>query len=163
MDPRRTDLDAFFAFAATGGVLHLINRRDMRATIGHSEASVSWREMTGRWPELPAAWADTYATLHMWTQIVGKIALAQAPPLNHCWSAALQLTARGLTTRPLPHGDRTFAIEFDFAGHQLVLTTSNNIHRSLPLAPCTVADFYKQVMTTLAEMKLPLRIWTMPV
>src|SRR5215510_13745625 len=66
------------------------------------------------WPELPAAWADTYATLHMWTQIVGKIALAQAPPLNHSWAVALQLTARGLITRPLPHGECMFTLECDF-------------------------------------------------
>jgi hypothetical protein len=115
------------------------------------------------WPELPSSWNDTYATLHMWTQIVGKIALAQAPPLNHCWSIALQLTARGLTTRPLPHGDRTFTMEFDFIGHQLVITTSDGMHRSLPLAPKTVAAFYSEIMTTLGEMRLPVRIWTMPV
>jgi hypothetical protein len=115
------------------------------------------------WPDLPRAWADTYATLHMWTQIVGKIALAQAPPLNHCWSVALQFTARGLTTRPLPHGTRTFTMEFDFVGHQLVITSSDGMHRSLPLAPRTVAAFYGDVMQTLAEMRLPVHIWPMPV
>jgi hypothetical protein len=115
------------------------------------------------WPELPHAWVDTYATLHSWTQIVGKIALAQAPPLNHCWSVALQLTARGLMTRPLPHGDRTFTIEFDFAGHQLVVTSSDGMSRSLPLASRSVAAFYGDVMRTLEEMKLPVRIWDVPV
>ncbi len=115
------------------------------------------------WPDLPSAWANTYVTLHMWTQVVGKIALAQAPPLNHCWSSALQLTARGLTTRPLPHGDRTFTIEFDFVGHQVVISTSDGMHRSLPLAPKSVAAFYAETMTALREMQLPVRIWPMPV
>src|ERR671925_2212345 len=85
------------------------------------------------WPELPDSWRPTYATLHMWTQIVGKIALATRPYLNHCWSSALQITARGLTTRPLPHGERTFTIEFDFAGHQVVIATSDGLQRWLPL------------------------------
>ena len=98
-----------------------------------------------RWPDLPRAWVDTYATLHLWTQIVGKIALAQAPPLNHCWSVALQLTARGLTTRPLPHGERTFTIEFDFAAHQLMITMSDGVQRSLPLASRSVATFYGEI------------------
>ena len=116
-----------------------------------------------QWPELPRAWVDTYATLHMWSQIVGKIALAQAPRLNHCWSEALQFTARGLTTRPLPHGERSFTVEFDFIGHQLVITSSDGTHRSLPLAPRSVAEFYGDVMTALTDMHLPVRIWPMPV
>ena len=71
------------------------------------------------WPALPyEAWKDTYATLHMWTQVVGKVALAQAPPLNHSWGIALQVTPRGLTTRPLPHGDASFTMEFDFVDHR---------------------------------------------
>jgi len=119
--------------------------------------------VTHPWPDLPASWADTYVTLHMWTQIVGKIALAQAPPLNHCWSSALQITARGLTTRPLPHGDRTFTIEFDLVGHQLVVTTSDGMDHSLPLAPKSVATFYSELMTTLRDMQLPVRIWPVPV
>ena len=77
---------------------------------------------TAAWPELPRDWA--YATLHMWMQMAGKIALAQAPPLNHCWSVSLRLTPRGLTTRPLPHGERTFTLEFDFLAHALVITVS---------------------------------------
>jgi hypothetical protein len=115
------------------------------------------------WPDLPRTWVDTYATLHMWTQIVGKVALAHAPPLNHSWGVALQVTARGLITRPLPHGSRLFTIEFDFVGHQLVISTSDGMHRSLPLASRTVADFYAQLMATLAEMHLEGRIWPVPV
>ena len=116
-----------------------------------------------RWPELPADWADTYATLHMWTQVVGKIALAQAPPLNHSWGVALQVTARGLSTRPLPHGRRIFTLEFDFVDHQLVIDATDGARRTLPLKPQSVADFYRDVMATLNEMQLPVHIWTTPV
>ncbi len=115
------------------------------------------------WPALPVAWNDTYATLHMWTQVVGKVALALTPPLNHSWGAALQITPRGLATRPLPHGPRTFVIEFDFIDYQLVMLASDGMTRSLALAPRTVAAFYAEVMHTLDEMQLPVRIWPMPV
>ncbi len=116
------------------------------------------------WPTLPYDdWKDTQATLHMWTQVVGKVALALAPPLNHCWSSALQVTPRGLTTRTLPSGRRTFAVDFDFVDHQLVVRVSDGAVRTLALAPRTVADFYRQVMTTLADLALPVNIWPMPV
>ena len=116
------------------------------------------------WPSLPYdAWADTYATLHMWSQVVGKIALAQAPPLNHSWGIALQVTARGLMTRTLPHGARSFTMAFDFIDHQLVIETSDGDRRALPLAPRTVADFYRDVMAIMREMGLPVAIWPMPV
>jgi uncharacterized protein DUF5996 len=115
------------------------------------------------WPALPDGWKDTYATLHMWTQVVGKVALARMPPLNHSWGIALQVTPRGLSTRPMPYGDRTFAIEFDFIDHRLAICTSDGTSRSLPLAPRSVASFYADVMHTLDEMGLPVRIWRMPV
>jgi hypothetical protein len=119
---------------------------------------------TDVWPALPYdAWKDTYATLHMWTQIVGKIALAQAPPLNHSWGIALQVTARGLSTRTLPHGARAFSIEFDFIDHALVVRVSDGAMRSLPLVPRTVADFYAAVMALLHELNLRVTIWPMPV
>jgi uncharacterized protein DUF5996 len=117
-----------------------------------------------RWPALPYdAWKDTYATLHMWSQIVGKIALARAVPINHSWGVAFDVTARGLTTRTLPHGDRSFRVAFDFIDHQLVIETSDSNRRALPLAPRTVADFYREVMATLRDMALPVTIWPMPV
>lgn len=117
-----------------------------------------------RWPSLPyEAWKDTYATLHMWTQIAGKIALAQAAPLNHSWAVALHLTPRGFGTGVLPHGHRSFTIAFDFIDHQLVIDTSDGVRRSLPLAPRSVARFYEEVMATLDDMGLPVRIWSMPV
>ena len=116
------------------------------------------------WPALPyEAWKDTYATLHMWTQVIGKVALALAPPLNHGWGAALHLTARGLVTPVLPHGHRWFTIAFDFLAHQLEIDTSDGVRRSLPLAPRSVADFHAETMATLDEMGLPVRIWSMPV
>jgi uncharacterized protein DUF5996 len=99
----------------------------------------------------------------MWTQVVGKVALAQAPPLNHSWAVALQLTSRGLITRPLHYDARTFTIEFDFLDHQLRIVAADGDHRSLPLVPRTVAAFYREVMAALEEMKMPVRIWPMPV
>src|SRR5262245_16960371 len=96
---------------------------------------------TERWPALPYdAWKDTYATLHMWSQIVGKIALARIAPLNHSWGIALDVTARGLTTRTLPHGDRSFRVAFDFIDHQLVIETSDGNRRTLALAPRTRSE-----------------------
>lgn len=116
------------------------------------------------WPALPyEGWKDTYATLHMWSQVVGKIALAQAPPLNHTWGVAFHLTARGLSTLLLPYGPRSFSIEFDFVDHQLVIRTCDGDMRTLPLHPQSVAEFYRQVMALLREMKLPVRIWPMAV
>jgi len=120
--------------------------------------------MQKNWPELPyAAWQDTYATLHMWMQIVGKVALARAAPLNHGWGIAFHLTPRGLRTGLLTYEGRAFTMTFDFLEHQLVIETSDGLRRTLPLAPRSVAAFYREVMTTLDEMALPVRIWPMPV
>jgi len=99
----------------------------------------------------------------MWTQVVGKTALALMPPLNHSWGIAFQVTPRGLATRALPHGERTFTMEFDFIDHRLVIRVSDGDMRTIALAPQTVADFYRAVMDTLAAMKLPVKIWPMPV
>jgi hypothetical protein len=115
------------------------------------------------WPALPlAAWQDTYATLHRWTQVLGKVRLALSPPVNHWWHVALYVTARGLTTSPIPHGTRTFEMEFDFVDHQLRIATSDGASWALPLEPRSVADFYREVMATLAALDLPVRVWTMP-
>jgi len=116
------------------------------------------------WLPLPyESWKDTYATLHMWLQIVGKVALAQSPPVNHSWGVAMELTPRGLGTRLLPYGDRSFTIEFDFIDHHLRIRTTDGDERSLALVPRSVADFYREVMALLREMRLPIAIWPMPV
>jgi hypothetical protein len=125
---------------------------------------VSGAADNGVWPALPYdAWKDTYATLHMWSQVIGKVVLARAAPLNHSWGIALLVTARGLTTRAVPYGSRSFAMAFDFIDHQLVIDTSDGDRRQLPLEPRSVADFYREVMVLLAAMGLPVRIWPMPV
>jgi len=114
------------------------------------------------WPALPYdAWKDTYATLHLWSQVVGKVALALAAPLNHSWAVALRVTPRGLTTRPLPHGERTFTIQFDFLDHQLRIGASDGETRTLALAPRSVADFYRELLATLYAMRLPVKIHPM--
>jgi hypothetical protein len=116
------------------------------------------------WPPLPLAeWKDTYATLHMWTQIVGKVRLAQAPMLNHWWQVPLYVTARGLATSPIPYSDVSFEISFDFLDHQLRIQTSDGAVRTLALAPRPVADFYREFMAALRALGLEVKIWTMPV
>ena len=116
------------------------------------------------WPELPLEdWADTCATLHLWTQVVGKIRLAHAPMINHWWQVPLYVTCRGLTTSPIPYGTRHFQLDFDFIDHCLTIQTSNGEMESIPLQPRTVADFYTEVMGRLRGLGLETRIWTMPV
>ena len=115
-------------------------------------------------PELPLnAWQDTYTTLHMWLQIVGKIRLAQSPYCNHWWQVPFYLTARGLTTSPLPSGDRFFEIEFDFILHTLIIRVSDGAIMTLALEPRSVADFYAELMATLRSLGLDIHIWTTPV
>lgn len=115
------------------------------------------------WPDLPLeAWSDTYATLHLWTQVVGKIRLVQSPPVNHGWSVTLYVTARGLTTSPVPYGTRTFQIDFDFIDHRLVVETSDGGSGSVPLRPQSVASFYRQLWEALGALDLLVRIHTLP-
>src|ERR1700690_4633633 len=88
------------------------------------------------WPDLPpGGWQDTFDTLHMWTQIVGKTRLALAPMENHWWQVALYVTVRGLTTSPMPHGKGTVAVDFDFLSHELIVQTSDGARRSFALIP----------------------------
>jgi Family of unknown function (DUF5996) len=105
------------------------------------------------WPELPlSAWKDTYATLHLWTQIVGKIRLAQTPWLNHSWHVVLYVSARGLTTSAIPYCDRSFQLDFDFLDHVLRASASDGGQEEIGLYPRSVADFYAEVMRSLAEL-----------
>ena len=116
------------------------------------------------WPELPFLdWADTCATLHLWTQVVGKIRLANAPMVNHWWQVPLYVTCRGLTTSPIPYGGESFQIDFDFLDHTLKLQTSKGAVESIALGPHSVADFYTELMGRLRGLGLETRIWTMPV
>ena len=116
------------------------------------------------WPALPLdEWRDTYTTIHRWTQVAGKIRLAQAPMINHWWQVPLYVTCRGLTTSPIPYGVRTFQIDFDFIGHRLVIQTSDGATESFPLEPSSVADFYGELMARLRSLGLEVRIWSKPV
>jgi hypothetical protein len=115
------------------------------------------------WPELNYAdWKDTCATLHMWTQIVGKIRLTLSPWTNHSWHVTLYVTARGLTTSPIPHETDTFEIRFDFIDHNLRILKSDGGQRTIELKPRSVADFYNAIMTALDELKLSVKIDTVP-
>src|SRR5882672_1772674 len=112
-----------------------------------------------QWPELTfEAWRDTRATLHLWTQVVGKIRLQLTPWLNHSWHVALYVTSKGLTTSAMPHGSRSFEIEFDFNLQVLDITVSDGNARRLPLRPQSVADFYASLMAALGELRVPVTI-----
>jgi hypothetical protein len=116
------------------------------------------------WPALPLdAWQDTYATLHMWTQIVGKVRLALSPPVNHYWQVPLYVNDKGLTTSPIPCHSGVFEIQFDFAQHNLVIQMSEGAHQVIPLAPRSVADFFKEFMAALKSLGVEPKIWPVPV
>ncbi len=116
------------------------------------------------WPSLPLdSWKDTYATLHMWTQMVGKVRLRLTPLVNHWWNVALYVTARGLTTSRIPYGERAFEISFDFIRHQLVLETTDGLLKTIPLVPCSVAEFYEEFEGMLRSAGIDVKIWRMPV
>jgi len=121
---------------------------------------------TSDWPTLPAPddWQDALDTLHMWTQVVGKVRLAQTPLINHWWNVTLDVTCRGLSTAPMPYGDgRHVHIDFDFVDHRLRVGDSAGHSRSFALAPMSVADFYRKTMDLLEAMDLAVDIWPVPV
>jgi len=116
------------------------------------------------WPALPLAERSaTYATLHMWTQIVGKVRLALSPAVNHWWQVPLYVSARGLTTSAIPCPLGNFEIEFDFIEHVLRIATSRGEMKTIKLAPRSVADFYAEFLATLASLDIDAKIWPMPV
>jgi hypothetical protein len=118
----------------------------------------------GSWPALPLKeWADTCETLHMWTQIVGKLRLALCPLTNHWWEVPLYVNSVGLTTSPIPYNRGVFEVQFDFIRHHLSIQTSQGANRLIQLAPKSVADFYEEVMTALRSLGIEVNIWTMPV
>jgi hypothetical protein len=116
-----------------------------------------------RWPDLPlAAWSETCDTLHLWTQIVGKVRIALTPLINHWWNATLLVTARGLAAPAMPYGGRTFDVIFDFTNHRLVIEIDDGRIESFALKPMAVADFYHQFMQILRALGIHIHIWTMP-
>jgi hypothetical protein len=116
------------------------------------------------WPELPLeAWQDTYTTLHLWTQIVGKLRLALAPMQNHWWQVPLYVTTRGLTTSPIPYQHQSFEMIFDFLSHQLRIESSDGARRAIALRPQSVADFFREIMAQLHELGIAVDIWPVPV
>jgi hypothetical protein len=120
---------------------------------------------TNLWPaELPLAeWKDTYDTLHRWTQIVGKIRLALTPQVNHWWNSTLYITPHGLTTSSMYYNGQPLQIDFDFISHLLLIVTTDNPTKTIPLRPCSVAEFYEKIITALRSLEMPVTIWTTPV
>jgi uncharacterized protein DUF5996 len=115
------------------------------------------------WPDLPLSeWSDTCDTLHLWTQVVGKVRMVLTPLVNHWWNVTLYATSRGLTTSPIPFGARSFEIAFDFVDHQLRIETSDGATQRITLQPMSVADFYAELMSRLHRLGLKAHIWTMP-
>ena len=116
------------------------------------------------WPQLPLeAWQDTCSTLHLWSQIIGKIRLAFAPLVNHWWQVPFYMTSRGWTTSPIPYKETIFQIDFDFIDHQIQITTDRGDFRSLELKPRSVSDFYKETMEILHSLGIEVHLWTTPV
>ena len=141
---------------------------DRRAHYGHSQnvettSNQNEHAQEAHWPSLPLnEWRSTYETLHRWTQIVGKTRLQLAPYQNHWWHCTLYLSARGLTTSPIPAGLRLFEVEFDFLSHQLVVRTSEGATRTMELAPRSVSDFYNEYIALLHSLRIEPHIWPVP-
>ena len=118
---------------------------------------------TETWPALPLeAWQDTYATLHMWTQVVGKIRKTLTPLENHWWNVPLYVCARGLTTSPIPYGAQVFEMRFDFIDHALLIESSSGAVKRIGLEPRSVADFYRETMAALHAMDIDVKIHASP-
>ncbi|HEY3011766.1 MAG TPA: DUF5996 family protein [Gemmatimonadales bacterium] len=123
---------------------------------------VTERRGQGAWPSLPLAWVDTLDTLRRWVQMVGKTRLALAPPVNHWWHVTLYLTARGLTTSPMPYGNRSLEVDFDFIDHNLLVRTSDGATRAMALVPRAVADFYREYTALLESLGFHVSLWPVP-
>jgi hypothetical protein len=116
------------------------------------------------WPELPwTEWTPTISTLHMWTQVVGKVRMALAAPLNHWWHVPLYVSSHGLTTSAIPYASRSFQVDFDFVDHRLRITDSDGADFTMALAPMSVARFYADTMDGLRDLGIDVRIWSKPV
>src|SRR5271167_757284 len=134
------------------------------AEVGGSMTNTSAGDSSECWPALPLdSWRETCATLHMWTQIVGKVRMRLTPLVNHWWNVPLYVTPRGLTTSNIPYGSRSIEIHFDFLAGRLVLECSDGLVKELPLRPMAVADFYREFMEMLRSAGVEVSIWHMPV
>lgn len=119
---------------------------------------------TEPWPELPwREWGETISTLHMWIQVIGKVRMALAPPLNHWWHVPLYVSSRGLSTSPIPYRRRQFQVDLDFIDHRLQVTDSEGGSFTMPLQPMSVATFFREFMGGLHGLGIEVRIWTSPV
>jgi hypothetical protein len=140
-----------------------VEREDNKEQAMNLKHFTSEEERAQRWPELPfEAWKDTCETLHLWTQVVGKIRLMLSPHINHWWQVPLYITARGLTTSSIPYARGIFEIDFDFIDHTLLILTSAGPKKMLPLSPRSVATFYGEVMAALDELGIEVAITTLP-
>ena len=138
--------------------------RDHPMNSAHGATAPQQSGDTAGWPALPlAAWQDTRDTLHMWTQIVGKVRLGLMPMINHWWQVPLYVTARGLSTSLMPYGNRGLEMEFDFQRHVLDIRTTDGHAREVALAPRSVADFYAEVMAALAEVGMSITMVARPI
>ena len=118
---------------------------------------------TQLWPSLPLEeWEDSKITLHLYCQILGKIRLALTPRMNHWWNVTLYVSSRGLTTGPIPYGDRIFEMELDFLEHRLTIHTSDGQLRTLALQPRSVADFYAEVISALRSLGIQVTMLPKP-
>jgi hypothetical protein len=137
----------------------------MAPTKAHTTEIPDFTENAEFWPALHdfAAWEDTCHTVHMWTQIVGKVRLALTSLINHWWEVPFYVSPRGLTTSAIPYARGIFEMQFDFLADRLLIQTSEGTEKSLPLAPRSVADFYKEFMSALAALNIDVKIWAMPV
>jgi hypothetical protein len=125
--------------------------------------NTSRRETAETWPSLQfAEWSETLETLHMWTQIVGKVRLALSPPMNHWWQVPFYVVTRGLTTSPIPYQNSIFEVQFDFIDHNLLILTGDGTKKALPLIPRSVADFYQEFMASLRSLGIQVTINTLP-
>jgi hypothetical protein len=125
--------------------------------------SLSTHEGTDEWPALPyEAWKDTCETLHLWSQVIGKVKLALNPPENHWWHVSLAIAARGLTTGPIPYRGRILEVQLDFIDHHLRILTSDGQTRTMPLVPRSVASFYREFMASLRALGIEVAINTLP-
>jgi Family of unknown function (DUF5996) len=151
----------FAPTAADKGTFWAHNLQIMAA---HAHSNIAHRSppataIEQEWPALPLDdWQDTYHTLHMWTQIVGKIRLGLTPLENHWWNTALYVNTRGLTTSPIPYPGKSFEIQFNFLDHRLELSTSDGVEREFALAPMSVAAFYRELFSMLRELGIAIQI-----